>query len=350
VPDLSKEWLKKSGISDLLVFLPQNNQIENLAVNNEEILQQMNLDVSNLLKQSFSVFWSHVIFEPSVMKFMDSFLRFKTRPYEHTRIENNNENDLIEDSYVAKLYRQLFKRVFALLVRLSSNREGYLFISDAFWANLVVEKQVWDVAKLFDVALLYGNSNRELVTQMIERLFSLVPQLQQELVESSKQIFQSFRNINGLLMKEFKLAEKSNPSPNSTEQIEYLTDMLASLSALQSLYPRSTHLFQPSGEIGENSFLSFLNILYEDLLPLIRTFATGHHMNLLEKSIVSISEVILDHCYFAVPMNMSYKLSSCKVGLFFIYLIICLFLFYFISFYCTLFYFMLRHVRFQVRN
>lgn len=309
VQDLSKDWLKKSNVVDFLPFLPQNNQLTNLSVNNEEVLQQMNLDVSNLLKLPFNIFWSHVIFEPSILKYIDSFLRFKSRPFD-------DKIDLSDDSHVAKLYRNLCRRTFSLLVRLSSNSEGSLFISENYWGNLILEKQIWDVAKIFDVVLLFGNSNRSLVVEMVERLFKMSPKLTNQLQDSSKQIFDSLSQISSLLTKEYAKGEDSNPSPNAPEYIEYLIDILASLSSLQSLYPRATHSFQPrqDKDSGENSMLSILSNLYEDLLPLVRAFATGHQMVILEKSIVSISQSILDHCYFTVPNNQTYKLSACKVS------------------------------------
>lgn len=64
------------------------------------------------------------------------------------------------------------KLVFKIFYRLSQNMESESeYFSMDFYRGIVYENQLFDIAKLLDIAAIYGACNNQIVKQMIENLF-----------------------------------------------------------------------------------------------------------------------------------------------------------------------------------
>jgi hypothetical protein len=50
----------------------------------QAVLEVLDVDLSRILRQKYHVFWSHVIFEPRLLRLIDSFLRYARRAYDGT--------------------------------------------------------------------------------------------------------------------------------------------------------------------------------------------------------------------------------------------------------------------------
>ncbi len=63
-------------------------------------------------------------------------------------------------SYVTKILNAIFK----ILFRLSSNMESETeYFPLEFYRNLVYENQIFDIAKLLDIAAIFGSGNNKIV-------------------------------------------------------------------------------------------------------------------------------------------------------------------------------------------
>lgn len=64
------------------------------------------------------------------------------------------------------------KVVFKIMFRLSQNMESDKnYFSLEFYCNIVYSNQIFDLAKLFDIAAIYGSSNREQVAALMNNVF-----------------------------------------------------------------------------------------------------------------------------------------------------------------------------------
>lgn len=179
IPELSPHWVDKTGF---LPFLPQDN----LTDTTEEVVQYHNVDLSNLLKKKYYLFWSQVVYDESLQNFLDTYLRFCERPYGSfsTTISQNqiSQEDLMV-SYERDINQQaLFKRVFSVLARISNYEEtSTLHMDRKFFADLIYDKKLWDVPKILDFCVLYGPRNKEKTTRIVARLFELQPKFNDDL-------------------------------------------------------------------------------------------------------------------------------------------------------------------------
>jgi hypothetical protein len=112
VPDLDGHWAK--GYPAFLLYLPQDNAhnsdgsfIPNSRA--DELFDIWNTDLEELLRSKYNVFWSRMIFDESISRFLDSFLRFFLRPI------------MWEDSYpqLNPVARSVYERVFKVQTFLS---------------------------------------------------------------------------------------------------------------------------------------------------------------------------------------------------------------------------------------
>lgn len=82
-PALSVLWIDNS--LNFIPYLPvDNNRAEEYPGGSSasEILSFLDESLSTLLKQKYHIFWSHVIFDPSLQKCLDTYLRFSRRSYD----------------------------------------------------------------------------------------------------------------------------------------------------------------------------------------------------------------------------------------------------------------------------
>lgn len=89
VEDLSPRWLKHY---DFMAFFPEDNGtyinlfdlwfLTRVTTEKDDIIVLLIEDVTDLLKLKYNRFWSHIIYDKSLQKFLDTYLRYVKRPYE----------------------------------------------------------------------------------------------------------------------------------------------------------------------------------------------------------------------------------------------------------------------------
>jgi activating signal cointegrator complex subunit 2 len=159
----------------------------------------MNLDLSNLLKKKYHVFWSHALLNESLKNFLDTYLRYQLRPYEMKRRTKNNNNK--KKFLLSRAQQFLFKRVFATLSRICTHKESNENFMDAdYYANKIMEKKLWDIPKILDFCAIYYESNRKLVRKLVCGLFGIQTKFEEELTECSARFrYNSFKNFISLI-------------------------------------------------------------------------------------------------------------------------------------------------------
>ena len=143
----------------------------------QAVLEVLDADLSRLLRQKYHVFWSHVIFDPRLLRLIDSFLRYARRAFD------GSSPVLDPQSTYFSVFAKVFKGntllpaaelrtsnltrvvrvscvVCLVLLRMSTNRESATDFMDArYFADLVYDKWIFDVPKIFDICTLYGSYN-----------------------------------------------------------------------------------------------------------------------------------------------------------------------------------------------
>eukprot|EP00434_Breviolum_minutum_P009587 symbB.v1.2.008440.t1/scaffold530.1/size191304/8 len=181
VSDISDYWKKDLG---LLPFMPTDN-VQELEVPEELdvslrllYLQTLNDQLEQLLRMRFHVFWSQCIFDPAVSRLVDSYLRFCLRSHDLPEGEADSAPLSIEEVNVSK---DVSRRMFQLLVRLSRPQESpHEFLSHDKFAQVIHEHQLFDVPKIIDVCVIYGDANRNAVTKIVHSIFKHQPLFKEE--------------------------------------------------------------------------------------------------------------------------------------------------------------------------
>ena len=109
-----------------------------------------------LLRLPHHKFWSQVIYDETLQKCLDSYLRYAPRSF---------DKDLDLTGEFADRHKNVHKMVFLVCLRLSTHKESKdHFISPAVFGQLLYDNFLFDVPKLMDIAVLYGGDNKPIVT------------------------------------------------------------------------------------------------------------------------------------------------------------------------------------------
>jgi hypothetical protein len=135
VSHISTHWLDRT--LQLIPFMPEDNDIDS------DVLNYLNEDLEEILSLSYKQFWSHVVYEPSLAKFLDMY-DFFISVYLTVRYLRycRREYDAMKFKEVPRTESQqaLFWRVFRLFVRLATTRESKSdFISVDYYCKIVFD-------------------------------------------------------------------------------------------------------------------------------------------------------------------------------------------------------------------
>jgi hypothetical protein len=123
---LGGSWLRTSKF---LPFLPDSID------KSDELLEWYESDLHELLTMKYNVFWSHVLFDPSLMSFLDSFLRFFPRPITSALHIETRAPALPVG------WDNVFHSVFRVFVRLSFYKESASnFMERKYYSNTIYNK------------------------------------------------------------------------------------------------------------------------------------------------------------------------------------------------------------------
>ncbi|XP_053136036.1 activating signal cointegrator 1 complex subunit 2 [Hemicordylus capensis] len=236
----------------------------------EEFLERAKFvadDLDWLLALPHDQFWCQVIFDETLQKCLDSYLRQAPRKF-----------DTVVDlpAEVNGLQKHLHRNVFLTFLRMSTHRESKdHFITPSVFGEIIYNNFLFDIPKLLDLCVLFGKGNNALLHKMIENVFTQQPSYYSDLDETVPTVLQVFSSILqtcGLQCEAApatpqRLEERIRPAPGELPLQElrdivlYLCDTCVTLWAFLDVFPSACQTFQ------KHDFCYRLAAFYELVMP-----------------------------------------------------------------------------------
>ncbi|KAI1900940.1 hypothetical protein AGOR_G00055000 [Albula goreensis] len=145
-------------------------------------------DLDWLLGLPHDKFWCQVVFDESLQKCLDSYLRHAPRGLD--------PDALPASPAVADMQRRLHRSVFMTFLRMATHKESKEnFITPAVFGEIIYNNFLFDIPKILDLCVLYGKGNSQLVHKMIENIFTQQPSYYADLEEAVPTVTQVLDTI-----------------------------------------------------------------------------------------------------------------------------------------------------------
>uniref|UniRef100_A0A8C5TX85 Activating signal cointegrator 1 complex subunit 2 n=1 Tax=Malurus cyaneus samueli TaxID=2593467 RepID=A0A8C5TX85_9PASS len=246
----------------------------------EEFLERAKFiadDLNWLLALPHDKFWCQVIFDETLQKCLDSYLRSAPRKF-----------DALWDCHpeVNELQKCLHRSVFLTFLRMSTHKESKdHFITPSVFGKIIYNNFLFDIPKILDLCVLFGKGNGLLLQKMIGNIFTQQPSYFSDLDETLPTVLQVFNNILhkcGLQCEEAcaepqKLEEKVSVTPGNMPLQElkdivlYLCDTCTTLWAFLDVFPLACQTFQ------KHEFCYRLASFYELAIPELESAIKKRH-------------------------------------------------------------------------
>ncbi|XP_063029544.1 activating signal cointegrator 1 complex subunit 2 [Melospiza melodia melodia] len=246
----------------------------------EEFLERAKFiadDLNWLLALPHDKFWCQVIFDESLQKCLDSYLRSAPRKF-----------DVLWDCHpeVQELQKCLHRSVFLTFLRMSTHKESKdHFITPSVFGKIIYNNFLFDIPKILDLCVLFGKGNGLLLQKMIGNIFTQQPSYFSDLDETLPTILQVFNNIlhkcglqcEGASAEPQKLEEKVNvtagnmPLQELKDIVLYLCDTCTTLWAFLDVFPLACQTFQ------KHEFCYRLASFYELAIPELESAIKKRH-------------------------------------------------------------------------
>nr|XP_009925638.1 PREDICTED: activating signal cointegrator 1 complex subunit 2 [Haliaeetus albicilla] len=184
----------------------------------EEFLERAKFiadDLNWLLALPHDKFWCQVIFDETLQKCLDSYLRYAPRKFDALLDCLPEVNDM---------QKCLHQSVFLTFLRMSTHKESKdHFITPSVFGEIIYNNFLFDIPKILDLCVLFGKGNGLLLQKMIENIFTQQPSYFSDLDETLPTVLQVFSNIlhkcglqcEGASAEPQKLEEKVNVTPGN---------------------------------------------------------------------------------------------------------------------------------------
>ncbi|XP_019060036.1 activating signal cointegrator 1 complex subunit 2 isoform X3 [Fukomys damarensis] len=224
-------------------------------------------DLDWLLALPHDKFWCQVIFDETLQKCLDSYLRYVPRKFDEW---------VAPTPEVAEIQKHLHRSVFLTFLRMSTHKESKdHFISPSAFGNILYSNFLFDIPKILDLCVLFGKGNSPLLQKMIGNIFIQQPSYYNDLDETMPTILQVFSNIlqqcglqgDGASSTPQKLEERGRLTPSDMPLLElkdiilYLCDTCTTLWAFLDIFPLACPTFQ------KHDFCYRLASFYEAAIP-----------------------------------------------------------------------------------
>ncbi|KAK2493356.1 hypothetical protein MC885_020823 [Smutsia gigantea] len=227
-------------------------------------------DLDWLLALPHDKFWCQVIFDETLQKCLDSYLRYVPRKFDEW---------VAPAPEVVDMERCLHRSVFLTFLRMSTHKESKdHFISPSAFGEILYNNFLFDIPKILDLCVLFGKGNSPLLQKMIGNIFIQQPSYYNDLDETVPTILQVFSNIlqhcglqgDGASATPQKLEERGRLTPSDMPLLElkdivlYLCDTSTTLWAFLDIFPLACQTFQ------KHDFSSFYEIAIPELESAIK--------------------------------------------------------------------------------
>nr|XP_011748959.1 activating signal cointegrator 1 complex subunit 2 isoform X1 [Macaca nemestrina] len=224
-------------------------------------------DLDWLLALPHDKFWCQVIFDETLQKCLDSYLRYVPRKF---------DEGVASAPEVVDMQKRLHRSVFLTFLRMSTHKESKdHFISPSAFGEILYNNFLFDIPKILDLCVLFGKGNSPLLQKMIGNIFTQQPSYYNDLDETLPTILQVFSNIlqhcglqgDGASTTPQKLEERGRLTPSDMPLLElkdivlYLCDTCTTLWAFLDIFPLACQTFQ------KHDFCYRLASFYEAAIP-----------------------------------------------------------------------------------
>ncbi|XP_058387717.1 activating signal cointegrator 1 complex subunit 2 isoform X1 [Diceros bicornis minor] len=207
-------------------------------------------DLDWLLALPHDKFWCQVIFDETLQKCLDSYLRYVPRKFDEW---------VAPAPEVVDMQKRLHRSVFLTFLRMSTHKESKdHFISPSAFGEILYNNFLFDIPKILDLCVLFGKGNSPLLQKMIGNIFLQQPNYYNDLDETMPTILQVFSNIlqhcglqgDGASATPQKLEERGRLTPSDMPLLElkdiilYLCDTCTTLWAFLEIFPLACQTFQ----------------------------------------------------------------------------------------------------------
>nr|XP_056715575.1 activating signal cointegrator 1 complex subunit 2 [Euleptes europaea] len=236
----------------------------------EEFLERAKFiadDLDWLLALPHDKFWCQVVFDETLQKCLDSYLRHAPRKFDTVVDLPPEVNDLT---------KHLHRNVFLTFLRMSTHKESKdHFITPSVFGEILYNNFLFDIPKILDLCVLFGKGNSALLYKMIENIFIQQPSYFNDLDETVPTVLQVFNNIlhtcglqcEGASAEPQKLEERIRTTPGDMplqelkDLVLYLCDTCITLWAFLDVFPLACQTFQ------KHDFCYRLASFYELVIP-----------------------------------------------------------------------------------
>lgn len=224
-------------------------------------------DLDWLLALPHDKFWCQVIFDETLQKCLDSYLRYVPRKFDEW---------VAPAPEVVDMQKRLHRSVFLTFLRMSTHKESKEhFISPSAFGEILYNNFLFDIPKILDLCVLFGKGNSPLLQKMIGNIFLQQPSYYNDLDETMPTILQVFSNIlqhcglqgDRANATPQKLEERGRLTPSDMPLLElkdivlYLCDTCTTLWAFLEIFPLACQTFQ------KHDFCYRLASFYEIAVP-----------------------------------------------------------------------------------
>ncbi|WAR06591.1 ASCC2-like protein [Mya arenaria] len=234
-----------------------------------ERLKFIEADIHWLLQLPHAKFWCQAIFDSSLHRCLDSYLRFAPRSYETIHKL---------PSAAKETHDEVHRLIFLSCLRMATYKESKeCYITPSVFGEILYENFLFDIPKMLDLCVLYGAGNKQLLARMIDNIFTQQPGYHQDLADTINTLSQVFDNITtkcGIQVESGsqspqKLGElgtkKASLLTMSTAEfrdiIFYLSDIGVTLTSFLDVFPEACQAFHDS------DFLVRLPGFYDAVVP-----------------------------------------------------------------------------------
>ncbi|XP_032373074.1 activating signal cointegrator 1 complex subunit 2 isoform X1 [Etheostoma spectabile] len=226
-------------------------------------------DLEWLLTLPHDKFWCQVVFDDSLQRCLDSYLRQAPRGLDLASLPSSPA--------VADMQRSVHRAVFLTFLRMATHKESKEnFLTPAVFGEIIYENFLFDIPKILDLCVLFGKGNSQLLHKMLENIFTQQPSYYSDLDETVPTVLQVFDTILGkcglhsegaTAMEPMKLNAHKQPTAMAMSQqdlvdlILYLCDSTTTIHAFLDIFPAACSSFHSHG------FLSRLTSFYETAVP-----------------------------------------------------------------------------------
>uniref|UniRef100_A0A8D2JL52 Activating signal cointegrator 1 complex subunit 2 n=1 Tax=Varanus komodoensis TaxID=61221 RepID=A0A8D2JL52_VARKO len=214
----------------------------------EEFLERATFvadDLDWLLALPHDRFWCQVIFDETLQKCLDSYLRHASRKFDTVADFPPQVNDL---------QKRLHRSVFLTFLRMSTHKESKdHFITPSVFGEILYNNFLFDIPKILDLCVLFGKGNNVLLSKMIENIFTQQPSYFSDLDETLPTVLQVLLLFGHISEDPFV--------PELKDIVLYLCDTCITLWAFLDVFPLACQTFQ------KHDFCYRLAAFYELVIP-----------------------------------------------------------------------------------